>query len=290
MGGGVSGLANSCNNILAVSDTEIYVCGNFSQPAHKIARWNGTTWSALGVGLYNGASGLEKDNNGNIYVSGSFTRLMGGNVGDYNRVAMWNGSSWNRIPNGSTANKNGFNSGCTSIKYNSSNNNIYFGGSFTGFYNNSTTLTSCNYTSCNYIASYDGTNLYAMGNPGGVVYTIEILDGIVYIGGNFTKGVLKWNGTSSSWVTVGNGLNSIVTDLKWNNNKLYAAGSFNYLGDGTSAAKYIAVFDGTEWNMVDNTLGGLTTGQQANAIGITSNSIYVGGTFNTPQNLLSEYS
>ena len=73
---------------------EVYVGGRFTaaggQPASRVARWNGTAWSALGSGL-NGAAGALLAWNGSLIVGGEFTSA-GGVPSNY--IASWNGSAW----------------------------------------------------------------------------------------------------------------------------------------------------------------------------------------------------
>ncbi len=290
-----SGLGVACNDILVVNNASIYVCGSFATPYPRIALWNGTAWSGLGSGLFNTAFTLERDGSNNIYVGGVFTRLSGGSNNDYTRVAMWNGT-WNRIPSGSATGQNGFNGGnCQVIKYNSVNKYVYFGGVFTGYYNKSTTVVTCNR-----VAYYNGSLFSTMGSGtnGTTVNTIEVSnDGTVYVGGDFTvvngninaSYVAKWDITTNTWGAVGNGLNGIVKKLKWNNGLLYASGAFTALGGNTSTLlNYVSVFDGTEWRIIDNSIG--PSAKSIDALEVTSNALYVGGTFTTPFNNLAEYS
>jgi hypothetical protein len=80
-----------------VSGSDVYVGGSFTtaggNPANYIARWNGSSWSALGSGLDNGVSAIAVSGN-DIYVGGSFLNA-GGNPA--NNVAKWNGSNWSPL-------------------------------------------------------------------------------------------------------------------------------------------------------------------------------------------------
>ena len=272
-----------CNDILFVSSNEIYAGGLFVTN-NRIARWNGTAWGGMGNGFNNNVIGIARDNSGRIYAGGVFTRPAGGTSGEYNRIAMWNGTAWNRIPFGSSFGQNGFNANCQSLAYNSTNGYLYFGGGLTGFYNKSATLTTCNR-----VGYYDGTNFQVMGSGvnGTTVYAVEISsNGNVYIGGDFTvangnvncKGVAMWNITNNSWNPLGNGLTGTVQSLKWNNGFLYAGGSFTTLGDGTTVVNYIAVYNGVEWSVINQSLNGTVY-----SINIgNSNKLLVGGAFTTP--------
>ncbi len=82
----------------------LYVAGLFNQaggiPANNIARWDGSSWSALGEGLNNGALALTTFDEGNgpaLYVGGTFTQA-GGNPA--NGIARWDGSAWSTLRSG----------------------------------------------------------------------------------------------------------------------------------------------------------------------------------------------
>ena len=40
---------------------------------NRIAKWDGSTWSALGSGMNNAVSALAVDGSGSVYAGGSFT-------------------------------------------------------------------------------------------------------------------------------------------------------------------------------------------------------------------------
>ncbi len=79
---------------LFVYQQKLYVAGNFVKAGgitvNGLAIWNGTTWSAAGVGCNGVVYGMEQYN-GDLYVGGGFTQA-GGNAA--NNVARWNGTSW----------------------------------------------------------------------------------------------------------------------------------------------------------------------------------------------------
>ncbi|MBM4113173.1 MAG: hypothetical protein FJ253_07330 [Phycisphaerae bacterium] len=85
----------------------LYAGGSFTSaggnPMNRIAKWNGTTWSALGSGLDNAsvnAIGVYDDGSGDgpeIYAGGGFTSA-GGNPAL--RIAKWDGATWSELPPG----------------------------------------------------------------------------------------------------------------------------------------------------------------------------------------------
>ena len=72
-------------------------------PASRIARWNGTAWSALGSGVADGASvyvtvgALATLPNGDLVAAGDFSSAGGLPA---SRIARWNGSTWSPIGSG----------------------------------------------------------------------------------------------------------------------------------------------------------------------------------------------
>jgi len=88
------------------SGPALYVGGGFASaggaPAARIARWDGTSWSALGSGASAGVSALASFDDGTgsgpaLYAAGSFTSI--GGVGA-RRIARWDGSAWSPLGDG----------------------------------------------------------------------------------------------------------------------------------------------------------------------------------------------
>src|ERR1043166_756037 len=88
--------------MLAASGTDLYVIGDFwtagGIAVNLIARWNGTSWSALHSGITGAFGGWDypylrtlATSGNDVYVGGSFLR-----AGDYaaNCIAKWNGDDW----------------------------------------------------------------------------------------------------------------------------------------------------------------------------------------------------
>ncbi|MBX2931940.1 MAG: hypothetical protein KF781_08355 [Chitinophagaceae bacterium] len=97
LGGGVNGAVR----VIAISGTDVYVGGGFTQAGgdasiQYIAKWDGSSWSALGAGV-NGTVYAIAVSGTDVYVGGSFTQA-GGHAA--NRIALWNGSSWSALGSG----------------------------------------------------------------------------------------------------------------------------------------------------------------------------------------------
>lgn len=75
----------------AVFRNELYAVGYF-EPGIFVAKWNGSSWVALGTPLNDEAYSIGVYND-ELYVGGAFTNA--GNSGA-NYIAKWNGSSWKK--------------------------------------------------------------------------------------------------------------------------------------------------------------------------------------------------
>jgi hypothetical protein len=87
---------------------------------NRIAKWDGSSWSALGSGTNVSVNALGFGLDSNLYAGGSFT-----SAGDVsaNYLAKWDGSSWSALGTGTNNNVNALDF--------DSNNNLYIGGEFT---------------------------------------------------------------------------------------------------------------------------------------------------------------
>lgn len=95
---GIAGMNNAVFAIV-ISGSDVYVGGAFTDAggnpnADRIARWNGSSWHALGAGLNGGVNALASSGS-DIYVGGNFTDAGGDTNAD--RIARWNGTSWSAL-------------------------------------------------------------------------------------------------------------------------------------------------------------------------------------------------
>jgi hypothetical protein len=82
----------------------LYAGGSFTTAggvaAISIAKWNGSSWSALGNGMNGSVAALTAFNDGGgpaLYAGGAFTAA---GLVAANRIAKWNGSSWSALGSG----------------------------------------------------------------------------------------------------------------------------------------------------------------------------------------------
>lgn len=113
---------------IAASATDVYVTGGFTTingiTVNRIAKWNGTTWSALGNGLppttssFNGGARITVSGN-DVIATGDFTVASGAPA---DRIAKWDGTSW-------TSFGTGLNTAGNEVK--AAGGDIFVGGPFT---------------------------------------------------------------------------------------------------------------------------------------------------------------
>jgi trimeric autotransporter adhesin len=278
------------------TDPALFVGGQFTTAggisASRIAKWDGTSWSALGSPT-NGVNGrlfiLAVYNDGTgpaLYAGGEFTTSGGIPA---NRIAKWDGTSWSAL--GSPT--NGVNSDVWALAVYDDGTGpaLYAGGVFT----------TAGGISANHIARWDGTSWSALGSPtNGVnsnVFALAVYDDgtgpALYVGGDLTTAggisasrIAKWDGTS--WSVLGgpsNGMNSPVVDLAVYDDgtgpALYAGGSFTTAGGISS--NNIAKWDGTSWSALGSPTNGVNSTVFALAVydDGTGPALYAGGDFTT---------
>jgi hypothetical protein len=160
----------------------LYIGGSFTVVggvlANRIAKWDGTRWSALGSGIEGAAFGRVPSvlalavSGSNLYVGGIFL-IAGGVVA--NSIAKWNGNSWSALGSG-------MNNNVSALAV--SGSDVYAGGDFT----------NAGGVAANRIAGWNGSAWTALGSglSGGIlgpsVFALVLKGGDLYVGGNFTSG------------------------------------------------------------------------------------------------------
>ncbi len=274
MGGGISDVNYPSVNAIAIIGTDVFVGGTFQYVKSNattdvyytsgIARWNGSSWSAMQRGVYGSVYCLAV--NTNLIAAGTFhaTDAIGNYASNTHNLAKWTGS-WQSAGMYSP-NKHGLNSDVTAIHV--SGSDVYVGGYFRD---------AGGLPNADYVARWDGSQWHALGTgTNGTVKAIVSFGGNVYVAGEFTVaggisaiGIARWNGTN--WSSLGSGTSGILA-LAHKDGILYAGGYFNSAGG--VAANYVAKWNGTAWSAL-----GTGTSGQVNALAVSGNDIIAGGQF-----------
>jgi len=256
---------------IARSGADIYIAGDFTTfggvPANRIAKWNGTAWSALGTGPNGLVLALAVDASGNLYAGGFFT-LAGGTPA--NRIAKWSGNAWSALGMGLADSV----SALAVI-----GTDVYAGGTF-GSAGGGTAKAIAKWNGNAWSALGSGLALVGSTSGSEVVNALTVSGTSLYVGGNFTtaggitvNNIAKWDGTA--WSALGSGLGSFQTQV----NALLASGSDLYAGGNISVAgsSYIAKWNGTAWSALGTGLGDVPLAFAVDAGG----NLYAGGGFTT---------
>ena len=201
LGNGITYPNNSVCNIRSLYsfNNELIVGGYFNQAgtiaANNIAKWNGSTWSTLGVGIPNSSSPTAKSNVTSLCVYNS--QLYVGNT--TSGISKWNGTNWSAVGGGIPF-YNGYDQVSSMCIY---NNKLILAGYF-GFYNKPGNL------NINNVAAWDGANWYYLGGNG-------------FGTGPYTSNGLQVNPQNSNnmWVE---GISGLIVY----NSDLYATGGIIY--------------------------------------------------------------
>ncbi len=264
--GGAPPAANGLVRAIAVSGSNVYVGGDFSDAggninADYIARWDGSSWQALGTVIFNNSVLVISISGSDVYVGGGFTDAGGNPNADY--IARWDGLSWQALGTG-------LNSAVYSIAV--SGTDLYVGGSYTN---------AGGIDSADRIARWDGTSWNALGTGlGSTVRAIAVSDSGIFIGGSFNDAggnpdadrIARWDGTS--WQALGTGIsNNTVNAIAVSDSGVYAGGDFTDAG-GNANADRIARWDGLSWRSLGTGLNNFV-----NTIAVSGNDVYAGGMF-----------
>jgi hypothetical protein len=181
--------------------------------ASHIARWNGTSWSALGSGMLSGPFGpspsvhaLAVLPNGDLVAGGEFT-MAGGVSANY--IASWNGTNWSALGSGMSGNVRAL-----AVL---PDGDLVAGGWNTALWNGT-------YWSA-VVSGGLGTDVRALTTlPNG---------DLVVAGGVSANYIQRWNGTS--WSALGSGMNDWVNTLTTlPNGDLLAGGNFTLVDGAVS--------------------------------------------------------
>ncbi|HTL54975.1 MAG TPA: hypothetical protein VL361_04815 [Candidatus Limnocylindrales bacterium] len=277
---GVSALAVSGSDVYAGWYTNpICAAGGCAGGTAGVAKWNGSTWSALGseIGIDLGPRVTALAiSDGLVYAGGYFTKVDGGPA---NYIANWNGSAWSALSPGMGMGNETYPLVPVVNALAVSGSNVFAGGDFI----------TAGGSPANYIAKWNGSGWSALGSGMGmgntmypvatVVNALAVSGSDLYAGGYFTTAggvpatnIAKWDG--SAWSAVGLGVNSTVSALAVSDSNLYAGGWFTTAGG--VAANYIAKWDGSAWSPL-----GLGVNSPVLALAVSGSTLYAAGQFTT---------
>jgi hypothetical protein len=192
LGSGLAGgMVPAGNALVETPNGDVIVGGEFTTAggvaASAIARWNGTSWSALGTGLQGGTLGVASAQallalpGGNVVVAGRF-QSAGGVVA--NGVARWNGTAWSAMGTGLAATSGTVVRSLALL----SDGDVIAGGTFAGIASG--------------VARWNGTQWLPVGALTGTVQSVVALpNGDVVAGGHLAGGTttfMRW--TNGAWV------------------------------------------------------------------------------------------
>ncbi|MHC4652941.1 MAG: hypothetical protein ACYTES_19035 [Planctomycetota bacterium] len=273
----------------------LYAAGGFTAagglPANRVARWDGTSWSALGDGLNDTARALAVFDRGAgtaLYAGGEF--LTAGGV-SASRIARWDGETWSPLQTGTDF---------AVLALAAFDTCLYVGGQFS----------RAGATGARNIGRWDGTAWSIAGSAGGgtnsVCRAFAVFDDgageALHVGGQFTTAgeiaahhIARWDG--DEWTSVGGGVGQegelnvgftyalhVFNDGSVGGPALYAGGSF--ITAGGAPAEHIARWDGQGWSALGSGTNGLVFSLAEFDDGSGgAPALYAGGAFTTADDI-----
>ncbi len=231
----------------------LYVAGEFTTidgvPANRVARWDGSTWSALGAGVDGRVHALCVFDDGGgpaLHAAGEFTNAGGAPA---SRIAKWDGAAWSPLGAGLV-----FGTGRALRAWDD--------GTGPALYAAGILLTAFG-SPGDGIARWDGASWSPVGTGlAGPGYCLALFDDgggeRLYVGGDFTSAggafgtanIAAWDG--AAWAQVGGGVSNDVFALAvhddGNGPALFAGGYFTTASFGSVPANFVARWDGGAWS------------------------------------------
>jgi hypothetical protein len=271
------------NRALAVDPAtgDIYLGGPFTQafppsggtlPLSGVARWDGSSWTALGDGLSGGVRTLEWAD-GMLYAGGDFTAS---GATPLNRVAAWDGTDWSDLGGGVDDTVN-------ALVHDGSR--LYAGGRFD----------TAGGVVTESVAVWDGSNWSSIDGPVCCVEDLHFDGGLLYVAGGFssvnglpTGRVAIWDGSQWSGAPVSaisdGGIRAIHADV----DGIFAGGSFSVLGtfalsdfpvNGLHASRIVRFDpDIQQWSALGNGSGDNLNGSVTDMVAF-GGELWVSGSF-----------
>lgn len=258
----------------AAQDGSLLVGGTFvgellgDASVSGIARWNGSTWDALGGGVLGSVWAVAVLSNGDVVAAGAFAQA--GGVAAEN-IARWDGAAWHPLGTGMN--------GSVYALAVMPNGDLIAGGEFT----------TAGGAMARRIARWNGAAWTQVGSGvSGSNTLIRALavapSGDLLAGGDFTavggvgaNNIARWNG--SAWSPLGSGTSSSVLAVAvLPNGDVVAGGVFSLAGGGP--VPVLARWDGSTWSSFAGFYTGDVSGYSVRSIAVLPNEdVVVGGGF-----------
>lgn len=277
----LGGTMNSYLYSLMPLGNDLVAGGLFTQadgnPANHLARWNGTAWAPFGGGNVAGVLAMTPYY-GRLVFGGGFRQSTGSSPAV--NIVGWNGTSLMNYGSGMDNQVNALKSYSFGPIFNQTNE-LVAGGYFT----------HAGGVACNYIAKWDQSSVL-IGSPAwapmgagfdSAVLAIEratlnstantYAAGLfLWTGTTYLGHIGRWNATTSTWESMGGGMNGVIYALKYYNGYLYAGGSFTTAGGVSTGG--LARWNGTSWSPC----GGFFSGT-VQALEVWNGVLVIGGSY-----------
>lgn len=245
LNGGVGPVNGFVNTAVYGPDGNLYVGGVFTEAynapgggsvvaVNHVAKWDGTSWSALGSGFNDDVHALVFGADGTLYAGGDFNNVA------YPYLAQWDGSSWSPVGLATDSEPN-----VKALAF-APDGKLWIGGFFTNWAGS---------TNADRIVTWDPVSLTWDTLGTGADDTINAITvdpagrGMVVagkfttIGSTFINRVALWNG--QYWEPYADGFDQEVLALTSYAGTLYAGGFFM-----NAAYPYLAMWNNTSWEDV----------------------------------------
>jgi hypothetical protein len=276
-------------DVAELANGDIVAAGQFEAaggvPAYKVARWDGSVWSAMGGGIeqygpYGEPSyvfAIERAATGELFVAGNFATVSGR---DGRGLARWNGAAWR------PARTAGIGSAASAV-HRTAAGEVFLGGPFRDI-DGTVHAGIARRVGNGWAPVGAGIADFGVFGPGVAAIT-SLASGELVVGGSFpgavgvpSPGLVAWNG--SAWAPLGGGLANLGSPPQVEalhvatNGDLLVAGVFDTAG--TAAVESLARWNGSSWSSIGS---GLTSqGQLASLRAVTTaanGDVYVAGWF-----------
>lgn len=245
--GAATGTQPRSQRVGRAGGSTLYASGFFTAIGNTnvqyLAKWNGSSWSAVGTDAINGiVTGVAFDQSNRLFIRGDFTAIGSLTV---NNIARWNGTTWSSLGGGTNS------GGAVNDMIRDGGDGMYVSGSFYDIggvraprvaHWNGTTWSAVG-------ADFPGFDI--AGGNGMLTGLTRTNDGTLYAGGYTNQGggaaagsVARLDG--NAWTVIGNATYEVTSMGSDTNGLVYAGGGFGYMGD--VEAYSLAVWDGSRWN------------------------------------------